>query len=233
LDLRLSEGRDLAPFRATYTWLENPYDGPWPGDPFSLQKLRQWTRFHVPPTYRKADIALRGTTIIMGTAPALPPFIPTDAARTTYSQQVAQAWTDQQASSDSFDNNLLTFSSAALGLSLAFIKDIVPLEHAEWLKTLYLSWGAFAGCIVVTIASFRVSVQAQRAHEGFLAEYYLRGREEYFNKRSRWSDALPWCALVGSTLFVAGIILTLAFASQNVSHLKEMGKWQTTTSQKK
>ena len=47
-----------------------------------------------------------------------------------YAKHIAQTWSDQQASSDSFDNNLLTFSSAALGLSLAFIKDVVPRFQA-------------------------------------------------------------------------------------------------------
>jgi hypothetical protein len=74
----------------------------------------------------------------------------------------AQARTDQQASSDSFDNQLLTFSSALLGLSLAFIKDIVPLNIAVWMPCLYSSWVVLAICILSTIASFRGSEEASR-----------------------------------------------------------------------
>ena len=86
------------------------------------------------------------------------PYVPSQDAKDLHAKHIAQAWSDQQASTDAFDNNLLTFSSAALGLSIAFIKDIVPLENAEWLKTLYFSWAAFAGCISITIASFQIAV---------------------------------------------------------------------------
>jgi hypothetical protein len=73
----------------------------------------------------------------MATEPPITQYVPTDEARKLHASHTAQAWADQQASSDSFDNNLLAFSSGALGLSVAFVKDIVPLETAEWLRTLY------------------------------------------------------------------------------------------------
>lgn len=164
----------------------------------------------------------------MATTPPVQPFAPTEEAKKLYEKHVTQAWADQQAQSDAFDTNLLTYSSAALGLSIAFIKDIVPLEQAEWLKTLYLSWFCFAGCMVLTIASFQFSAQAQRAHTVFLTDYYLRGDETAITKQSWWSRLIPWCAWIGSGLFLIGIISTLLFASRNVTHFKETKAWQTT-----
>jgi len=41
-----------------------------------------------------------------------------------------QIWQDIQSSADNFDKYILTLSSGALGLSLSFIKDIVPLGTA-------------------------------------------------------------------------------------------------------
>ena len=169
----------------------------------------------------------------MATEPDITPYVPSQEAKDLHAKHLAQAWTDQQASTDAFDNNLLTFSSAALGLSIAFIKDIVPLEGAEWLKTLYFSWGAFAGCILVTIASFQIAAQAQFAHQKTLADYYLRGDNNAINRKSGWSKALPYCAGVGSLLLLLGIVSTLVFASKNVSHYKESKAWQMTTKQKK
>lgn len=165
----------------------------------------------------------------MATTSVSEPYVPSQDAKDLYAKHVAQAWADQQASSDAFDSNLLTFSSAALGLSIAFIKDIVPLEHAEWLWDLYLSWAAFGACILVTIASYQVSVQAQIAHTAVLADYYLRGDEKALTRRSRWSDALPLCAGGGSVLLLVGIAATLLFAAHNVSHYKEAKLWQTIT----
>jgi uncharacterized membrane protein len=169
----------------------------------------------------------------MATEPDITPYVPSQEAKDLHAKHLAQAWTDQQASTDAFDNNLLTFSSAALGLSIAFIKDIVPLEGAEWLKTLYFSWGAFAACILVTISSFQIAAQAQVAHQKTLADYYLRGDNNAMNRKSRWFKALPYCAGVGSLLLLLGIVSTLVFASKNVSHYKESKAWQMTTKQKK
>lgn len=169
----------------------------------------------------------------MAAEPDITPYVPSQEAKDLHAKHLAQAWADQQASTDAFDNNLLTFSSAALGLSIAFIKDIVPLENAEWLKTLYFSWGAFAGCILVTIGSFQVAARAQFAHQKTLADYYLRGDSNAINRKSGWSKALPYCAGVGSLFLLLGIISTLVFASNNVSHYKESKAWQMTTKQKK
>jgi hypothetical protein len=167
------------------------------------------------------------------TSPSREPYVPSAQAEDFHAKHLAQAWADQQASTDAFDNNLLTFSSAALGLSVAFIKDVIPLESAEWLKTLYFSWAAFGGCIVITIASFQISAQAQRVHSTALTDYYLKGDETAIGRRSGWSRALPWCSVIGSLLLFLGIASTLFFASKNVSHYKEMKSWQTTIKARK
>ena len=80
--------------------------------------------------------------------------------RDEFNKHREQAWQDRQASSDEFDKNLLTFSSGALGLSLAFIKDIVPLDHATHLSYLHISWVCFVCCIIATIFSYPLSIAA-------------------------------------------------------------------------
>ena len=46
----------------------------------------------------------------------------------------------QLSNSEKFDNAILTLSTGALGISLAFIKDIVPLKIAQNLWLLKASW---------------------------------------------------------------------------------------------
>ena len=147
-------------------------------------------------------------------------YTPSKEAKDLYEKHAVQSWTDQQASSDAFDNNLLTFSSAALGLSLAFIKDIVPSGAVEWLGTLYASWIGFALCIVVTILSFQVAVQAQKAHQEKLRRYYLEGQEDVLRSKSVWEKAIPWLALSGAICFFMAIALTLTFAIHNMNFHK-------------
>ena len=55
------------------------------------------------------------------------------------------------------DKAILSLSSAGLGVSLAFIKNVVPLDKATNLYILYLSWGTFVGAIAGTLVSFLAS----------------------------------------------------------------------------
>ena len=50
-----------------------------------------------------------------------------------------------QSGSDNYDQSLLTLSSGALALSLAFIKDVVALKDAHHVWMLFASWFAFVG----------------------------------------------------------------------------------------
>jgi hypothetical protein len=134
-----------------------------------------------------------------------------------YDTHSSQARADQQASSDEFDKSLLTFSSGALGLSLAFIKDIVPLNQAGWLPWLYFSWVSFAACIAVTIASFQFGIQAQKNHLDFLYKYYIECKSEFLNKKSAWSRLVTVCAVAGALFFLAGLVGTMIFVCENVS----------------
>jgi hypothetical protein len=139
-----------------------------------------------------------------------------------YRQHAQQAWADQQASSDAFDKYLLAFSSGTLALSLAFIKDIVPLKAAVALRSLYTSWAAFMACILVTIFSFALAEKAHRTYVDYLYKFYIDGRREYFNKQSAWDKAVRVCRWCGSVAFLCGIFTTTFFVWANVSRIQQM-----------
>jgi hypothetical protein len=137
-----------------------------------------------------------------------------------YNEHRKQAWQDIQTSTDQFDRSLLTLSSGALALSLAFIKDLVPLKDAVGIYWLYSSWISLALCILVTLGSFLISDRAQRKHLSYYYKWYVEGMEEYLGKRSRWSKALVWCSLGGGLLFLGGLICTMMFAYENIRRLR-------------
>jgi hypothetical protein len=145
----------------------------------------------------------------------------------------AQARTYQQASSDSFDNQLLTYSSALLGLSLSFIKDIVPLNIAIWIPCLYASWILLALCILCTIASFRFGIEAQKKHGDYLYKYYIDKEQAYFNKKSKWSTAVTVCAYIGAATFFLAVILTISFAVKNISNLRTHARYERSEAKQK
>lgn len=140
-----------------------------------------------------------------------------------YDEHRRQTWADIQSSTDSFDKSMLAISSAALGLSLTFIKDVVPLTDAEYLWALYTSWIAFGLCITLTVFSFQLSIGALNKNLVYLYEFYKEGKQDSFNKEgwcSRCLSAFTWLTCV---LFLAGLVCTLIFCVHNVSreHMKE------------
>ncbi len=65
----------------------------------------------------------------------------------------------QLSNSENLDRAILMLSSAGLGLSLVFVKDLVPLAQADCMCILYFSWFLFGFAILSTIVSFFVSQQ--------------------------------------------------------------------------
>lgn len=74
-----------------------------------------------------------------------------------YWQQLNKAYIE---SSSQFDKQVLFLASGALGLSFAFIKDIVKLAEAtnKWL--LISSWSLFGAVILLSIISHYTSLKA-------------------------------------------------------------------------
>jgi hypothetical protein len=140
--------------------------------------------------------------------------------RNLFGEHQKQAWTDIQSSTDAYDQALISLSSGVLGLSLAFIKDIVKLDKAVWLGFLYTSWVAFVLCVLITVISFRLSVAAQNKQLKYLEKYYLERRDEFFNKRSGYSKALTWLTWLAGAFFVTGLGATVIFCIENVARVK-------------
>jgi hypothetical protein len=139
-----------------------------------------------------------------------------------YNDHKKQAWEDIQSSTDSYDQSLLTLSSGALGLSIAFIKDIVPLHDATKLMLLYLSWVAFGFCILITVISFQVAKAAQNEHLGFCWKFYIGKEESFQSMQGKWSKVLNRCTIGAGTLFVFALAFTISFAIINVERRANM-----------
>lgn len=135
-------------------------------------------------------------------------------------------WDDTKSGSENFDKYLLTFSSGALGLSLTFIKEVVPLEKAVWIPSLIASWIAFVLCILVTLISFRISLRAFEKMVPYLNQFYLDGKVEAFNKHLEdvWTKAVDWCANLGIFFFVLGLVFTMMFVGTNIRRVKHMSE---------
>ena len=132
-----------------------------------------------------------------------------------FKRHQAQTWADLQSSSDEYDKAVLALSGGGLGLSLAFIKDVVPLSHAISLAVLLCSWICFAVAMLLVVISYQLSRLAQTLHLEHLQRYYLAGKKEFpSNKFNSW---LSWCNAGSGFFLILAVILTIAFAWQNIS----------------
>ena len=128
-----------------------------------------------------------------------------------------------------YDKQLLALSGAFLALSLAFIKDVVPLPQAIHLWELYLSFGMMVACIFLVLASFQYSIHGhfrvmrfwELKEEFLLTEEtnqttinakmtVLHGHIAKHGKRIR-------CANVASgVLFFGGVCILVLFVISNI-----------------
>jgi hypothetical protein len=110
----------------------------------------------------------------------------------------------------------LTLSTGALGISLAFIKDIVPLKIAQNLWLLKTSWWLFGLSIISTLASFVASQCGISRQLKYAEEYYLNKKDEYLKKRNYPAILTDFLNYSSGTLFIAAIIVTIFFVSSNL-----------------
>lgn len=142
-----------------------------------------------------------------------------------YDEHRKQTWDDIQSETDKFDQSLLTLSSGILALSLAFIKDIVPLDKATHLWLLYVSWSALVVCIISTVCSSQFSIAASKKQLGYYWKFYIERKPEFEKKRSWQSKALDWLTWVSLSTFLAGIVCTVIFCVLGVQEVRmEKGK---------
>jgi hypothetical protein len=121
---------------------------------------------------------------------------------------------DRHAAYAAFDRAILTLSSGALGISVAFIGDTA--ERLSYIYLLYASWGLFITAILSILLSYMMSQWSFDLQMDHAEAYYIHGIEEAFstpNKFSRWTAILNYVAVAAFTL---GLIATALFVGINL-----------------
>lgn len=121
----------------------------------------------------------------------------------------------QLSNSENFDKAILTYASGALALSLAFLKDFVPLASAHNTWLLYLSWFSFAFCIVVTVASYLVSQLGITRQLELAERYYLKNEDTAFAETNRAAKATDYFNTASGIMFCIAVLLTTVFIALN------------------
>jgi len=133
----------------------------------------------------------------------------------------------RQSSFEQFDKAIFTLSAGGLGLSVAFVKDIVPLAHTTCLGVLISSWVLFTTAIFSTLASFVLSQQAIDRQLFDAEQYYLHGKKNHRTKKNPFATATKFCNIVSGICFFAAVLTTILFASFNVIKEQSMSEEKT------
>lgn len=139
-----------------------------------------------------------------------------DERKKIYSETRKDLLNRQLSNTENFDKAIISLSTAGLGLSLAFIKDVVKIPEARYLVLLYFSWSLFGVAIVSTILSFVSSQSGINKQLYFAEKYYLEEKEEFINKRNWQAQITNYLNIFSGIVFVGAIILTVIFVISNI-----------------
>lgn len=155
---------------------------------------------------------------------ALEIYVPSEEAQKLFKEFLDDARKRQLSSSENFDKAILTYSSGGLALSLAFLKDFIPIRTAKLSFLLYGSWSLFVLATALTILSFLVSYRAQTLSILFAQKYYLEGSSQYLNKMS-WCDLYTrWSNRFAGGAFILALIFTSVFVAINLNEANQMSE---------
>jgi len=133
-----------------------------------------------------------------------------------YGETRADLLKRQLSNSENADRAILSVSTAALGFSLAFLKDVVPLQTADYSWLLYLSWVFFPVAIIATLLSFFTSQKAIDEQLDLAHKYYIEYVEEAAKLQPKYASITELCNRAGAVLLVAGLLVTCVYVFINL-----------------
>jgi hypothetical protein len=133
----------------------------------------------------------------------------TDPELSEYRKHVLVA---EQKAQEDFDKTVITLSGGALGVSFAFIGNIVrdkPLVEPVFLFYAWWSWALSVGFVLI---SYFLSIRALRIalRQAYAGSIYLQRPGKWY------AIATDICNVLGGILFFVGIILISGFVRRNL-----------------
>ncbi len=120
-----------------------------------------------------------------------------------------------------FDKAILTLTSGAFGLSLAFIRQIVPSIKCGTKLFLIFGWMGFSLSLLSTLISFLISQFACRKQREILELEYSRdqkqnSQEDKQNIKNKWACCTNRLNISSLVFFILGLIFLAVFVIINL-----------------
>ena len=117
-----------------------------------------------------------------------------------------------QKAQEDYDKTVLTLSSGALGISFAFVKDIIgpgPISCSGLLYWSWVCWGVSVACVLFShlTSSYSIRKSIEQVDKG----------EAYTQRIGGWYDKVTSVLNhLSGFLFLAGLVLIILFVSKNM-----------------
>lgn len=121
----------------------------------------------------------------------------------------------EQAQSLLFDRTAITISAGALGLSIAFIHEILGGHKPLAPLILLASWAFLIGAILSTLISFQFSVLAYQKQRDLLDENCL-SKKPTGTRKNYWARAVGIANIASLIFIIFGLLFLAYFASENI-----------------
>ena len=140
-----------------------------------------------------------------------------EASHSTYNEYMNQLRSERHSSFVQFDKAILSLSGGTLAVSIAFIKDLVPLTELVWLPLLLASWALLGLSITSTLVSFLVSQKAYDRQFTSAERYFVDKEKEALETENPFGLITSRLNHLSAACFVAALLATIVFAGLNLS----------------
>ena len=117
---------------------------------------------------------------------------------------------------ENLDKAILSLSSAGLGLSLVFIRNVVELKDASHVLLLHVSWFMFVLAIISTLSSYLFGQCALDKQRELNEKYYLEGDENAGQRMPLASKITRYLSYVSVSTYIAAVSFTALFIALNL-----------------
>ncbi|MYB93586.1 hypothetical protein F4054_06190 [Candidatus Poribacteria bacterium] len=124
---------------------------------------------------------------------------------------------------ENLDKAILSLSSAGLGLSLVFIKNVVKLTEANDIWILHVSWLMFVLAITSTLLSYLFGQRALNRQREFSERYFFDGDEDAGQQKSLASQMTRFLSYVSVFTYIAAVACTAFFIGANLENIPASG----------
>ncbi len=130
-----------------------------------------------------------------------------------YEQEREDLWRRELSASENLDKTIIFTSLPMLGISLVFLKDIVPENQIVYAWILVISWISFVVAILCVFFSYWTCIWAADKLDSKIRNYYLKGDIKPYSRYDQATRVLTYCS---SGFYLVAIIFTLVFVFFNL-----------------